>query len=255
MNILPSILLGILGLVFLWGVVSPRSQWQALVGWTRSDARESEPGTAAYATGRVVSLVGLMVLVSILVSWVIGSIVDNRAGPVRPPSIAEDVWGEPRSYVVDRVFTPLAVAPETLVPQAITGYQAVDASGRFADYLYSTGRIRSAGLATQPGFLGVVPLPGTVALDTGDLVVHVLGDDRCIPQQVTVITIDGAVQIGVFFGQPVGDAVDVANCDPNPPIARTRGFLIPVDLLAPLGDRVVQSLDGTPLELQPVPRR
>lgn len=250
---------GVLGLFFLWGLVSPRSQWHVLVGWTRTDPRTSEPGSVAYATSRFVSMLGLLTVLAIGVSWAVGAIEFDEDGSGRPPTTAERVWGSPRPYVVDRVFTPLAAPPEGLVEQQVTGYQRVIGFEQSPSYLFATGKIRAAGLATQPGFLGVVPLPGTVALDTADLVVHVRGDNRCIPQQVVVVPVDGAVQIGVFFGQPNpadgSNAENLGECDLAPETADSRGFVIPIDLVDALGDRVVQSLAGEPVALVPLPVR
>ena len=250
---------GVLGLFFLWGLVSPRSQWHVLVGWTRADPRRSEPGSAAYATTRFVSLLGLLTVLAIAVSWGVGAISFDEEEPVRQPTVAERVWGSPRPYVVDRVFTPLAAPPEGLVEQQVTGYQRVLGYERSPNYLFAAGKIRAAGLATEPGFLGVIPLPGTVALGTADLVVHVRADSRCIPQQVVVIPVDGAVQVGVFFGQPNpadgSNADNLGECDPAPAASDTRGFMIPIDLVEPLGDRVVQSLAVEPIALVPLPVR
>lgn len=250
---------GVLGLFFLWGLVSPRSQWHVLVGWTRTDPRTTEPGSAAYATSRFVSLLGLLSILAIAVNWAVGAISFEGDGSVRPPTVAERVWGSPRPYVVDRVFTPLAAPPEGLIEQPVTGYQKVIGYEQSPSYLFATGKIRTAGLATQPGFLGVSPLPGTVALDTADLVVHVRGDNRCIPQQVVVTPVDGAVQVGVFFGQPNpadgSNAENLGECDSAPEASDTRGFLIPIDLVEPLDDRAVQSLAGEPIALMPLPVR
>ncbi len=247
-----------LGAIFLWGLVSPRTQWYAIVGWTRSDPAASEPGSSAYALSRFLSLVGVIVIVSMVSGWAIDGLRFARFS-AREPTAAERIWGEPASVVVDRVFLPLSSVPEGLVPQKIDGFQSIDAAASEPRYLYETGRIRRAGLATLPGFLGVEPAPGRVALDTADLVVHVRGDDRCIPQSVAVIPVEGAVQIGVFFGQPNpadgSNSANVANCDPGPPIARTKGYLIPLDFSETLGDRVLQNLDGTPIvEFAPPPR-
>ncbi len=246
---------GVLGLLFLWGLISPRSQWYALVGWTRSNPRETEPGSVAYGVSRFVSLIGLLALGIIAASAFAGTLDFTREGPGRASSVEERVWGQPRSFVVDRVFTPRVTPPEGLVEQQIAGYQTVDAESNSPEYLWEMGKVRSAGLAAQPGFLGVVPVEDVVALDTADLVVHVRGDDRCIPQAVVVNPVDGAVQVGVFFGQPRpadgSNDTDVANCDPGPPVARTRGYLIPIDLAAPLGDRILQSVTGA--EIQPTP--
>lgn len=249
-------LAGILGALFLWGLVSPRSQWYALVGWTRSDPRETEPGPGAYGVSRIVSLVGLLALLAMAGVSLGGEIVWQRPQQERAATQAERVWGEPRSFVVDRVFTPAAAPPAGLVEQGITGFQTVDGEAGTPEYLFEAGKIRAAGLAAQPGFLGVEPLPDRVALDTADLVVHVRGDDRCIPQRVVVVPVEGAVQVGVFFGRPVpaeGDALQVGDCDAEPDASRTRGFLIPIDLAQPLGDRALQSLQATPIELVPPP--
>ena len=110
--------------------------------------------------------------------------------------------GEPRSYVVDRVFTPLTAAPEGLTAVQVDGYQVIHPVERTPAYLFEAGKIRAAGLATIPGFLGVQPIPGAVALDTADIIVHVSADERCIPQQVVVIQAEAAVQVEVFFGPP-----------------------------------------------------
>ena len=248
---------GILGLFFLWGLISPRSQWYLFVGWTRSDPRASEPGSVAYGVGRFLSLVGLLSLLTIAVSAGVGAIDFDGNQPERRISQAERVWGSPTPYVVDRVFTPLGAPPEGLVEQAITGYQTVNGPSRSPEYLFNAGKIRQAGLATQPGFIGVIPLPGMVALDTADVVVHVRGDDRCIPQQVVAVGVEGGVQLGVFFGQPNPDdgsnADQLGNCDPGPPIARSKSYLIPVDLTSPLGDRTVQSLTGEVIHAVPLP--
>lgn len=248
---------GVLGLVFLWGLISPRSQWYALVGWTRSNPRETEPGSVAYGVSRFVSLLGLLALGIIGASAFAGTLDLSPRGPGRATTVEEQVWGQPRSFVVDRVFTPGAAPPEGLVEQQIDGYQTVDPESTSPEYLWEMGKVRSAGLAAQPGFLGVEPVEGIVALDTADLVVHVRGDDRCIPQTVVISPVDGGVQIGVFFGQPRpadgSNDTDVANCDPGPPVARTRGYLIPVDLETPLGERMLQSLAGGEIALRPLP--
>lgn len=260
MNTLVGSIVGILSVVFLWGAVSPRSQWYVLVGWTRTDPRASEPGSSAYAGGRLLSLVGLALILTLGVSWGVGAITIGPVERVRAPSVVERVWGEPRSYVVDRVFTPLPAPPEGLVEQAITGYQRANGAERSPRYLYGEGRIRSAGLATQPGFLGVAPLPGSVALDTADVVVHVRGDADCMPQQVVVIPLEGAVQLGVFFGPSTAAGTDAegedpAVCDVSPAPDESRGYLIPIDLTAPLGAREVQSLAGAPIPSVPLPPR
>ena len=251
-------LVGALAVIFLWGLVSPRSQWYALVGWTRDDPRRSEPGSGAYTVARFLSLVGLVVVGSILAGWAVANIrIPEPQVATRSETIAQRIWGVPRPLIVDRVFLPSATVPVDLVSQNVTGYQLIDPAERSPRYLFDGAKLRSSGIAAQPGFLGVEPREGTVALETADLIVHVRGDDRCIPQRVVTVSVEGALQIGVFFGQPKpadgSNAANVSNCDPGPPRARTKAYLIPVDFDAPLGDRILQRLDGSPIELVPGP--
>ena len=83
----------LLGVLFLWGVISPRGQWNALVSWTRSEPRGSEPSAGAYAVGRFLSFVGLAVLTIIAAGFAVGSI--DLSAPPRPPvpTLVQRVWG------------------------------------------------------------------------------------------------------------------------------------------------------------------
>ncbi|WP_165063906.1 hypothetical protein [Marisediminicola senii] len=257
MTLLPAVLLGSLALVFVWGLISPRTQWMVLVGWTRSDFRASEPGRAVYNASRFVSLVGVLTILAMVLAWAVGGLTFGGPQSSRPPSVAERVWGEPRAYVVDRVFSAVGEPPAGLVDQRVSGYQFVQADLRSPAYLWETGAIRAAGQAAQPGFIGVQPIPESVALDTADIVVHVRADERCIPQQVMLRGVEGAVQVGVFFGQPIpadGIPTDASDdCAQEPEESAARAYLIPIDLTEPLGDRSVQTLDGTPVALVPAP--
>ena len=251
-------LVGALAVIFSWGLISPRSQWYAFVGWTRDDPRGTEPGSGAYTVSRFVSLVGLVVVASILAGWAVANIrIPEAEVPTRSETIAQRIWGDPRPLVVDRVFLPSAIVPADLVSQKVTGYQLVDNVERTPRYVFEGGKLRSSGIAAQPGFIGMEPREGAVALDTADLIVHVRGDDRCIPQRVVAVSVDGAIQVGVFFGQPKpadgSNAANVSNCDPGPPVARTRGYLVPIDFEAPLGDRALMRLDGSLIPLMPGP--
>lgn len=249
----------ILAGIFVWGAVWPRSQWFALVSWTHSDPRATEPSAPAYAAGRFLSAIGALSMLTIAATWGLGGVRLPETQASRAPTVAQQVWGPPAPYVVDRVFVTQSTPAPGLVEQAVDGYQVVDGGAGSPAYLWETGRIRVAGLATQPGFIGVEPRAETVALDTADLVVLVRGDDRCIPQQVVVATSADVVQIGVFFGQPDpadgSNDANVSNCDPSPPAGRTRAFLLPIDLAAEVGGRVVQSLAAVPIDLVPIPTR
>lgn len=63
MNLLIAALLSGLGILTLWGVISPRSEWRMLVGWSRRDAYLGEPGPAVVGLVRIVSVVALAALV------------------------------------------------------------------------------------------------------------------------------------------------------------------------------------------------
>ncbi|MEY2848210.1 MAG: hypothetical protein RI885_875 [Actinomycetota bacterium] len=245
-----------LGVIFAWGVAWPRSQWFALVGWMHTDPGATEPSAPAYALGRFLSVLGVLGILIVAVNWGMGRLDFSGERSLRPPSVAQEVWGSPTPYVVDRVFSTVPTPPPGLVEMPVDGYQIVDPATGSPDYLYETGRIRVAGLATLPGFLGVPPLAGTVALDTADLVVHVIADSRCIPRQVVVVESGEAVQVGVLFGRPdtaEGPTDDLGDCDPARPTEQSRGYLIPIDVSRSIGDRAVQSLGAAEIELVPPP--
>jgi hypothetical protein len=71
----------------------------------------------------------------------------------------------------------------------------------------------------------------------------------CIPRAAVVVESDTTVKIGLYYGLPDsadGSPVDnTKGCPINSPV--TASLLIPIDLTAPVGDRTVESLDGTEL--------
>lgn len=245
-----------LGVVFAWGVLAPRNQWHCLIGWTRDNPRATEPGPAVYRLIRLLSLAGLVALSFGPVSALIDTAILRVSAPTASSSTLEKVWGQPEPVILDRVFTAARIPPGNLVSGAITGYQNVDNVQRTPAYLFAAPAVRDTGIATQPGFLGVVPRVGSTALATASLIVRVRSEDRCFPQQVVVLESADTVQIGVYFG-PAAVAIDgsgrgtpdsrAKGCDPSPPATRTRAFLVPVDLAAPLDQRTVQLLSGKPI--------
>ena len=56
-----SILAITLGIIFVWGVFAPRSQWRALSAWSVSDEHAHEPGGTAYGWRRFLSALGALV--------------------------------------------------------------------------------------------------------------------------------------------------------------------------------------------------
>jgi hypothetical protein len=232
-----------LAILTAWGFVSPRGQWRVLAGWSRQSAVEDEPGAASMAVHRVVSGVGIVVLV-VAGASIYGQHFDL---PVRSPSGPIDqMWGSPAPKVVNRVFAPATSAPTTLVNQKVLGYQSMDGSIRSPNYLFSLANLRVKGANNGVGYVGWQPAAGMLALDSANLVVHLNGDSRCIPQEVVVIQGTDTVSIGVFYGQPNptdgSNAVNLANCSPKP--SKSTSVLIPIKLASPLGARTLTALDG-----------
>lgn len=240
--------LAVTGTIFVWGLVSARSAWRVLVGWTRSDPQASEPGAFAYGVARVLCAVGMVGVLAVLAQWVIPRLEPPLVAQAPRPAIAEELWGIPAPVLVDRAFTVTGVAPKGLVDQRLTGYQVVDPAALSPGYLFLLPALRGEGLAAEPGFLGGIHAPGTTALDTANLVVSIRIDILCIPQQVVVSESSTVVHVAVFVGQQrpesgLNDA-NLAKCIANPSLARTTSYLIPIDLGSPLGDRRVEGLDG-----------
>ena len=246
-----------LGILFVWGVLAPRHQWNSLIAWTRDNPRDTEPGPMAYRLVRLLSLVGIVALTFGPVTTLIGGVSFREPPATASLTSLEKVWGQPRPVLLDRVFTAARTPSKALVQQEITGYQLIDNVHRVPNYLFSAKALRDTGMAALPGFLGVVPRAGSTALATASFIVHVRGDDRCIPQQVGVVEAVDSVRVGVFFGHPTtaGSAASPRGpaCDPAPSVTRSRAFLIPVDLAAPLNDRAIQSLSAKPISTVPLP--
>ena len=194
--------MAVTSILFVWGLLSPRSQWQLLVGWTRSNPRESEPGGGAYGVARLLSLVGILGVIAIVAVWAVPRMERPLITVSPPQALVERLWGVPAPVVADRVITPLGSAPDGLVSQRLSGYQLVDSTARTPGYLFTLTAVRGEGLGSEQGFLGGVPAPGTTALDGADFVVGVRVDILCIPQQLVVTQSTTAVQVGVFVGQP-----------------------------------------------------
>jgi hypothetical protein len=205
-----------LAILTAWGFVSPRGQWRVLAGWSRHTI-EDEPGTASMVVHRVVSGVGIVVLV-VAGASIYGQHFDL---PGRIPSgPINQMWGSPAPKVVNRVFVPATSVPTSLVNQKVLGYQSMDGSIRDPNYLFSLANLRVKGADSGVGYLGWDPAAGMLALDSANLVLHLNGDSRCIPQEVVVIQGTATVSVGVFYGQPNptdgSNAVNLANCSQKP---------------------------------------
>jgi hypothetical protein len=192
---------------------------------------------------RVISGVGIVVLV-VAGASIYGQHFElpsrTTSGPVN------QMWGTPAPKVVNRVFVAATSAPTNLVNQKILGYQSIDGTIRDPNYLFSLANLRVKGADSGVGYVGWEPAAGMLALDSANLVVHLDGDSRCIPQEVVVVEGVDTVSIGVFYGQPNptdgSNAVNLTNCSPKP--SKSTSVLLPVKLAAPLGARTLTALDG-----------
>lgn len=244
-----SILAATLGLVFLWGVFAPRSQWRALSAWSVSDEHTHEPGGAAYGWRRFVSALGVLgigAVVAVTASSAVASIPQQQ--PTRT-NYVQLMWGSPTPEIIDRTITPIAAPPEGLVEVPIEDYQSFNEDDGLPDYLSGLDAFTYLGALEVPGFIGTIPDVGFSALDFADLVVHVRGPILCIPRQAVVIESETDIKIGIYYGAPLpadGSQPDnAAVCATDASI--TSSVLLPLNLSAPVGDRVVTMLDGTEL--------
>lgn len=248
MATLTLIVLVSLGTVFLWGLLSPRSQWRALVSWSYRDPYLNEPTGIAYGLYRVVAVIGI---VSMVVS---GALVyrvqlENQPEPPVPLTKAELMWGVPAPVVVNRVLEPLETPPKGLVDQPILGYHGMDGKTRQPPYLFSLAHFDIPEAITDNGYIGVDPSVGLVALDTAGLVVRVAGDPQCFPHAAVVKETDDTVSVGIYYGRAKPTGSDVDNVDQCQVLASGLNVstIIPIPLVEPLGKRVVQNLDGSPI--------
>ncbi len=245
-----------MGIVFVWGLLAPRSQWRVLVSWSYRDPYANEPSGSAYLLYRLIAAFGIatMVVTGVLTYH---ALAEHEPDPPPPPSAGERMWGDPAPVVVNRVFTSASKAPKGLVDQPILGYQAVTGQTRQPPYLFRLGTFRLADATTDNGFLGEDPGPGLTALDTSALVVQVAGDPQCFPHAVIVRETGSTVSVAVYYGRadPKDGSNDefVAECTTHASGANVS-TLIPIHLAGPLGERTVQTLAGDPIRNVPYTR-
>ena len=236
-----------LGLLFLWGLCAPRSQWHTLTAWSVSDPHAHEPGAAGYGMRRLASAVGLIGLTS--VGFVAAaSFIDRLPRPPVPPTPVHAMWGAPDPQIVNRVVRGVATPPAGLVAIPLIDYQGFPASGA-PSYLTRLNTYALLGSSSIPGLIGAQPDAQASAIDTAELVVHVRGPLLCVPRAAVVVETDTTVKIGLYYGLPDstdGSPLDnTKGCPTDSPV--TASLLIPIDLTVPVGDRTVESLDGTEL--------
>ena len=240
------VLMGSLGVLFLWGMIAPRSQWRLLVSWTYRDPHGGEPTGFAYGLYRVVAALGIVTMIFSAASVFRAEQV-LRPDANSPPTAVERMWGAKSLKVVNRLVTPVTQVPKGFVDQPILGYQTLDGKRRQPPYLFSLPSLALKLATTRNGYVGVDPPTGLAALDMAQLVVEVAGDKKCFPHHVVVIETESAVQIGVYYGQSNpsdgSNAANIADCDTSGG-PRAISTLIPIRLGDTLGYRDLQTLDG-----------
>ncbi|MCC6270836.1 MAG: hypothetical protein IT190_06130 [Microbacteriaceae bacterium] len=248
MATLTLIVLVSLGIVFLWGLLSPRSQWRVLVSWSYRDPYRNEPTGIVYGLYRVIAVIGIasMVVSGVLVYRVQ---LENEPKPPVPPTAVELMWGSPEPVVVNRVLQPVKTPPTGLVDQPILGYQGMVGKTRQPPYLFSLAHFDIPEAITDNGLIGTDPSVGLVALDTAGLVVRVAGDPQCFPHAAVVKETDDTVTIGIYYGRAKPTGSNVGNVDQCQVLASALNVstIIPIPLVEPLGDRAVRTLDGSPI--------
>jgi hypothetical protein len=151
--------------------------------------------------------------------------------------------------VVNRVVTGFTAPPADLPEMPVLGYQPFGDGGA-PSYLTRLKQFSLLGKFDMHGYIGSTPDDGFAAIDTADLVVNVRGPVLCIPRAAVVIETDTTIQVGIYYGLPDsadGSPIDqVAACPAGSTL--TASILVPLKLSAPVGDRAVQALDGTPID-------
>lgn len=232
---------GILGTVLLWGVVSPRSQWRVLVGWSTRDPDRAEPGDSVHGVTRIICLIGLLGVATFAGVQVWAAVAEQpRPAPER--GAIETMWGAPVPRLIDRVVTPVAEPPATLAPGPITGFQELE-RGWAPDYLVDVPRWTYLAEPSPPGLIGSYPGDGFTAYGLSDLLVAAQGPLTCIPRLAAAVESESSVTIGIYWGAAVPGGDDLAACSDLDGLLQT--VLIPVQLAAPLDGRSVVTFDGS----------
>jgi hypothetical protein len=232
--------------LLFWGLVSPRGQWRALMGWSMSDPHGNEPSTTSYVIRQFAFLVGLGGIAFVGVSTYL-TYLDRLPKPPVPLTPVEQMWGSPVPDIVNRVVVPLDAPPVDLVDTPILGYQEAHPDDGMPEYVGELDEFARLGETRISGIIGQAPAQQFSAADTAELLVHVRGDLLCIPREAVVIETETTVQIAIYIGLPESGSETpqdhLSACQAEPPIGNS--LLIPIELQAAVGERDVQLLDGT----------
>ena len=239
----------LLGAILLWGLVSPRTQWRVLIGWSTSDPDRAEPGDSVHGVTRLLCLLGLLGLLAVA-GVQVWNTVSHQPRSAPAATALEDMWGDPVPGLLDRLVTPAAAPPVELAPGTISGVQDLD-RGSAPDYLVAMPRWEFLGEAEPLGVIGNYPGDGFTAYGLSDVLVAAVGPLGCIPRGAAVSETDGVVQIGVYWGVPGAGAQDhVGACSTVDSLRQT--VLVPIQLAAPLEGRDVVTFEGVPVPPVPV---
>ncbi|MHA6669076.1 cytochrome c oxidase subunit II [Homoserinimonas sp. A447] len=233
--------------VFLWGLFSPRSQWKVLAAWSYRNPQADEPSSFAFAVQRVISGIGVIFFGAIGAVGVVQYLAELP--PPRPPLTAlQQMWGvAPEPQVVNRIVVAEDAVPAGLVEAPIGGYQLVENEEHQPRYLHLLKRFEPGDFA-RSGMVGVTPGEDFPALDSAELVVNIRTWGDCIPRDAVVIETETTVQVGFYVGMSNRqDDIPVDHLACDRPAFVQNSLLMPIDLAAEVGDREVQTLDGTPI--------
>lgn len=231
----------ILGAVLLWGLVSPRSQWRVLVGWSARDPDRTEPGDGVHGVTRILCLIGLLGLAAFAAIQIWSAVAHQpRAAPARTP--IEEMWGTPVPQLVDRVVTPATAPPAEFVSGPIAGYQELE-RGWAPDYLVNVPRWSFLAEPTPGGLIGSYAGDGFTAYGISDVLVAAQGPLHCIPRVAAVEESEAVITIGVYWGLPGGAEQDsLTGCAEPGELLQT--VLLPIQLAGPVDGRNVVTFDG-----------
>lgn len=246
-----------LGVYLLWGLLAPRSQWRALAAWSVANPNANEPGGSSFGWRRLLSGLGVLGLAVVGVLAATPGLLAALPQEARITAPVQQMWGSPAPQLVDRTVYGSSAPPAGLVEFPVLGYQNLDELDELPPYLLDLTPYALLGDSSPSGFVGAPPPVGFSGIGTADLVVNVRGPVLCIPREVVVIESETSVQIAVYFGLPDPKASSdpdapappapdhVAACTTGDSI--TGSILIPITLADYLGDRTVESLDGSTL--------
>lgn len=235
---------GVLAAVLVWGLVSPRSQWRVLVGWSTRDPDRAEPGDGVHGITRIVCLVGLLGLAA-FAGVQIWSALSEQPRPAPERGAVETMWGSPVPRLIDRVVTPAAAPPATFAAGEVVGYQEIE-RGWAPDYLVGVPRWSFLAEPVPAGLIGSYPGDGFTAYGISDLLVAARGPLTCIPRVAAVEETEAVITVSVYWGLPGdGEQDHLSACEDLDGLSQT--VLIPIQLTAPVDGRDVVTFEGSPV--------